>query len=628
MCSCFLCNKIAAQCITPISVFPFSEGFETSDGNWTIGGSASSWAWGSPAKPVINTAGGGSKCWTTGSLNNGFYNSGESSWLQSPCFDFTNLAFPYISVKIWWETERGFDGSNLQFSTDNGTTWTNIGTAAGIGTCLDLNWYNSQSVRFLGPFGSFPEGWSGSSQATSGSCIGGGGSGGWVTAKHILNGLGGKPAVILRFTFGAGTQCNNYDGFAIDDVLITNAPPNNGTIEQSCVENNTVDFQFNANLCPATYNWDFADVASGPNNISTSPNPRHVFSAPGTYRVSLTVGGSGNGNFTTTSDVTILGATVQIVTPIYCGGAVMGSISVKAIGSSGPFSYFWNTSPSQTNDTAINLAPGTYIVDVSSPGACPINKSIELKTPLFSITDTVQQPGCLYSKGKIILQVQEGLPPYSYTWSPTISTDSFALTLDPGNYTVTVIDSRNCIETRNYTIITFPKPVVRFSNIVQANCNGLLFGSAIAIVQNGTPPFLYQWNTTPPQTNDTVFNLNPGNYSVIIKDANGCEAKDSITIGLGGVCNDVYFPNAFSPDGNASNETFGPQGNVIEISNYLMTIYNRYGQPVFSSSNPLLKWDGNLKGTKQATGTYVWLANYLYKKTIRRSQKGTIILLR
>jgi hypothetical protein len=106
--------QLPAQCGALISTFPYNENFEISQGGWVAGGNASDWAWGTPTKTVINGAGTGTRCWIVGGLTTAFYNLGQRSFVESPCFDFTNLPYPYIHFKIWWETERRFDGSNLQ----------------------------------------------------------------------------------------------------------------------------------------------------------------------------------------------------------------------------------------------------------------------------------------------------------------------------------------------------------------------------------------------------------------------------------------------------------------------------------------------------------------------------------
>jgi gliding motility-associated-like protein len=626
--SSFLPVAATAQCSLPISSFPYMEDFESNDGNWSINGFLPDWAWGAPSKPVISAAGGGNNCWVTGGLTGSFYNNGEASWLQSPCFDFSTLQSPYIKFKVFWETEGGFDGANLQYSLDNGASWLNVGSVSSASTCLNNNWYNTGTVSFLSAFTNVRGGWSGNIQNSGGSCRGGGGSNGWVVADQLIKELAGQSSVIFRFTFAAGTQCNNFDGFAIDDFFIDETPSNNGTISFNCVNSITVNFGFVTDLCPNTFSWDFNDIASAQNNISTSPDPTHTFSAPGIYNVSLTVSNDGNAPFTTSQTVTILGLGTQIVTPISCNGGATGTIKATVTGSSGPFAYSWNTIPVQTTNTAVNLLPGVYNVEVNAPDACPISAITELANPVISVEASVQQPGCLFEKGSIKINVAGGSPPYIFSWVPAVSTGSVAENLDPKNYSVTISDGRPCTQELKFTIATLPRPSLNIVPISNADCNGIKFGSAAAVVTGGTSPYTFLWDTNPAQITDTAINLQKGEHTLTITDANGCTDTKTVTVGIGGICDDIYFPNAIAPDGTGSNFSFGPLGNVVEISNYYMAVYNRYGQMIFSSSNPVSRWNGTIRGGKTNAGVYVWYSTFMYKKLFRKSLKGTITVIR
>ena len=201
--ACLFCTsqKATAQCATPINIFPYTEGFETTNGNWTPGGTASDWAWGTPAKSVITGAASGANCWIVGGLTGNVYNNGERSWLQSPCFDFTTLQYPYIAFSVFWEMERKFDGAGFQYSTDLGITWVNVGSVSEPANCLNSNWFNFSPITNMNGLATVRDGWSGNIQSTSGSCLGGGGSCHWVHANHRVPGLAGVPNVHLRFVF-------------------------------------------------------------------------------------------------------------------------------------------------------------------------------------------------------------------------------------------------------------------------------------------------------------------------------------------------------------------------------------------------------------------------------------------
>lgn len=628
---CMICfwQTGTAQCGTPIAVFPYTEGFEASNGGWTTGGTASDWAWGTPSKPVITGAANGSKCWIVGGLTGSGYNDGEASWLQSPCFDFSGLQYPYISFNIFWETEQRFDGGGFQYSTNLGASWTNLGSVAP-SNCLTKNWFNYSPIQYIGPLTSVRDGWSGNIQPTGGSCLGGNGSGGWVNATHAMPNLSGEPNVIFRFIFGAGTQCNAYDGFAVDDIEIMNAPPNNASFTWSCVNSNTLSFTNTSALCPAT-TWDFGDPASGPNNSSTAANPTHSFSAPGTYIVTLTATGPVNAPSTTTQTVHVLGLTTTVISGNNCFGDNSGSASVLVIPAvAGPFFYSWNSNPVQTTPVATGLAGGTYTVTVNALNSCTSTATVTIvEPPALSHTVNIVQPGCAVTTGTATITETGGTAPYTYSWSPSGGTGSTATGLAPGSYSVTVTDSKGCTEIIPITITTATSPVVTIVNKKDVSCFGLSDGSATALASAGSPPFNYSWNTVPAQNSATASNLPTGNYMVTVTDNNGCitTASVQITQPVSGFCGEVYFPNAFTPNGDALNPGFGPLGNIAAVSEYLLLVYNRYGELVFYSRNPSRKWDGSYKG-KQNTGTYIWAVTYTYKGQFKRAEQGAVTIIR
>lgn len=616
-------NATKAQCI---STFPYIEDFEVNDGNWSINGSQPDWAWGTPSKAVINKAGGGNNCWITGGLSGSFYNNGEASWLQSPCFDFSTLQQPYLKFKVFWETEGDFDGANLQYSIDEGISWENVGSVSTPTTCLNTNWYNTASVSFLSAFTSVRGGWSGNIQSSTGGCRGGGGSGDWVVADQLMKELAAQKSVIFRFTFAAGTQCNNFDGFAIDDIFIGEAPLNSGTIYNDCIDSNTVSFRFLTEQCPNMYSWNFNDAASGAENFSDLQNPTHIFSAPGIYNISVTVSSDGKSNFTDTKTILILGLKTQVVVPINCNGDSKGSVKVVVSGSPGPFDFEWNTEPPQTADVATGLNAGTYNVNVAVANGCPVSSSIILDNPIIKVDSILEQPGCKLEKGKISLEVTGGIPPYSYSWMPMVSAGFSAENLNPGFYTVTISDSRPCSLQYNFIIATLSKPLLTITKIEDANCDGTKKGTATATVLDGSPPYIYSWNNLPGQISETATNLLPGEYFANVTDANGCTVTKSVKIDVGGICNDIYFPNAIVP-GSDKNNSFGPLGNVLEMSNYSLSIFNRFGERVFNTNNALIRWNAFYKGNKASAGVYVWYSTYIYKKKLRKSRHGTVMII-
>lgn len=83
---------------------------------------------------------------------------------------------------------------------------------------------------------------------------------------------------------------------------------------------------------------------------------------------------------------------------------------------------------------------------------------------------------------------------------------------------------------------------------------------------------------------------------------NGCMAMDSVLLKPPA---HVYFPNAFSPDGDGTNDEFGPVGHYID--EFEMTVFDRWGTEVFSTNSMDDLWTGTINGGSIAnTGVYVY----------------------
>jgi gliding motility-associated-like protein len=478
----FTLTRAHSQCGSFITSYPYSEGFESHPA-WTSGGTNSDWAWGTPAHPTISTAGGGTKAWCVGGLTGSFYNYSQLSYLQSPCFDFTSLDAPWISFKIFWENEWKWDGLVLQYSLNSGATWTNVGAYNDPEDCFNENWYNYNSISWL-TSASPKHGWTGRIGATSGSCQGGNGSGTWLTAKHCLNALANKPNVMFRFLFGSGSTCNSYDGIAIDDILIQNAPSSIAEFTYNCSGTN-VDFVNTSTLCPTGYQWDFGDPASGSANTSTLANPSHAFSGPGTYTVKLVAENSCGATDEYTLPVTVYEIDVNATDPT-CFGLSNGSATAAISGLSG-VTYTWNTSPVQTGPSAVNLAAGTYTVDGSDGVSCILSSSFTLVSPTAIALSTSSDSTCFSScQGTVSATAMGGTPPYSYSWSSLGTGSSFVNSVCEGTYTLTLTDHNGCIQTATINVGAFPLP--------NLTCNNLMLCTGSAGYLNASGADFYAWS--------------------------------------------------------------------------------------------------------------------------------------
>lgn len=147
--------------------------------------------------------------------------------------------------------------------------------------------------------------------------------------------------------------------------------------------------------------------------------------------------------------------------------------------------------------------------------------------PRLRIAATVSDVACHGdSSGNILASGINGTPPYAYFWS-TGDTTALLGNVPPGSYTVTVIDSNECISQNTYTIQE--PPVLQLTtHTTHVSCFGNANGSAQATVTGGTPPYSYLWSNG--GTTASITNLSPANYLLILRDANTCTKIDSFQI--------------------------------------------------------------------------------------------------
>lgn len=614
----FFSTHVYAQCSAIINNYPYNEDFESSGGGWKSGGISADWAWGKPSKPVINKAFSGQNCWVTGGLTGSGYADNESSWVESPCFDFTSLKNPYISFAVFWETELKYDGAAIQYSTDGGSIWQNLFDANTQSNCYNSAWYNYSSVVFLSSLGA-SDGWSGNIQTSSGgNCQTGNGSGQWYTKQHTLPFLAGKQSVKFRFVFASGNICNNYDGFAFDHIYIGEAPTLVADFRYTCSGNKTIYFENNSQDCSTSFLWNFGDVASGNANTSTDENATHTFTSAGTYTVTFTISGAGLNSSTITKQVAVLDASIELLSALKCNGDNNASAVVNATGGKGNYVYTWSTNPVQHGDTAVNLSAGIYSIAVNEESACSITQQIIIAEPSkLQATAQTKDAICTTNNGEATVFVTGGVPPYSYRWNNVSSNSFVASNLAPGNYAVDITDVNNCKFSATDIFIKSINPLKISLGIDTTICPG----NSFTLTPGEFNSYLWQNNSTA-----SSFTVASGNtYWVKVTDNLGCIASDTIKVVED--CGEIYFPSAFTPNNDGRNDYFGPLGNLSAISNYHLTIYNRWGQLVFQSTDPYKKWNGNFKRDEATMNTFVWMATFTFHEK-KISKKGTLMVIR
>ncbi|MBK6398189.1 MAG: gliding motility-associated C-terminal domain-containing protein [Bacteroidetes bacterium] len=265
-------------------------------------------------------------------------------------------------------------------------------------------------------------------------------------------------------------------------------------------------------VAPYYYQWSPSGGTSAiANNLSA-----------GTYSVRVT---DANG-CTTTVPVSISQPSDLAVVPSITMGTCAssnGSASVSVSGGTSPYSYSWSNGVNGTN-TISSLSAGVYRVVVNDMNGCTISSSINVENSggMSATVSALAMPNCFgEANATATVAVSGGTGPFSFAWSPGVSTSSTATGLTNGHYDVTVTDANNCIAITNVVVNQPPQILVSTSATQPAVCYGSNTGQAVVTVNGGIPPYSYQW-LGQSDTDDVLQNVSAGIYSAIVTDAHGC----------------------------------------------------------------------------------------------------------
>ena len=203
----------------------------------------------------------------------------------------------------------------------------------------------------------------------------------------------------------------------------------------------------------------------------------------------------------------------------------------------GVFSFQAEPGDGATIDAATgalsNLVAGnTYIIEYTSPdGECQNTGSATVEpgeNPI--VTADITNALCNDPIGAISLTVTGGTEPYVFEWSTGAATQDIS-GLEAGTYEVTVTGADACKAEESFTIVNDNEPELSF-DVTNATCNIPTGSITVSVVAGtGAPEFSFQWEASAGNsTNQTVSNLAPGAYSVVVTDDAGCEIAGSASI--------------------------------------------------------------------------------------------------
>ncbi len=260
------------------------------------------------------------------------------------------------------------------------------------------------------------------------------------------------PQPTANFEYNAGGLSSDDDGMTSTCIVNTVNMENFSTIPGGGPIDN--------------YNWNFGDGTG-----STAINPSHTYTSTGTFTITLTVSTDDGCTSTFTKDILIYSEPVLdiIFNNPLCFGFSDGSVTAFVAGGSGTFEIeILNADGDQENppgsNTANALPAGVYTINVTDASGCSATQTVTLVNPpeLEVVSSQVVDPLCFGGTGYIVIDSVVGEDinnPIQYYWTPNpyvppmegFGVDSIDM-LEPGTYTLTILDNNGCSNITTFTI--------------------------------------------------------------------------------------------------------------------------------------------------------------------------------
>ncbi len=276
---------------------------------------------------------------------------------------------------------------------------------------------------------------------------------------------------------------------------------------------------------PYTYLWTGGATSDTANNLSAGLNTVTVTDANGcTATASTTLGNGASISVATTSTNSLC---------FVCTGTATATVS----GGTAPYQYAWSTSTivntNSTSNQQSSLCSGPYAVTVTDANGCSATNSTnvsDLFAPNFTVSTT--NPSCFGSTDGQIIASYFCFTCEDFRWYDGLDTTNLIGTGDTlsgvgaGTYLGRLTTGFGC-NRFDTIILTEPAQILLSMDSSDAGCTSAT-GQASVSASGGTSPFTYLWSTG--STNDTIFNVAAGAYTVTVTDGNGC--SDSATVNV------------------------------------------------------------------------------------------------
>lgn len=183
---------------------------------------------------------------------------------------------------------------------------------------------------------------------------------------------------------------------------------------------------------------------------------------------------------------------------------------------------------------------------------------------------------------------------YYYEWSTGENTTEIEVNV-PGVYTVRISNTNGCFKDRTITVLPSNIATIAEVEVIDASQNNSI---SVFVIGEGDYEYALDDINGPYQDSNTFNNVQPGLYTVFVRDKNNCGITEDLVSVIG-------FPKFFTPNNDDANDFWQVYGITEQFqANSTIYIFDRYGK-LLKELDPLSPgWDGNYNGEKMPTSDY------------------------
>ncbi|MBL7747998.1 MAG: hypothetical protein JNM19_11255, partial [Chitinophagaceae bacterium] len=252
--------------------------------------------------------------------------------------------------------------------------------------------------------------------------------------------------------------------------------------------------------------------------------------APGNYVVYVRDAGGCITTFPVAVFATAGPAITAIATQTACN-VNNGTITATGTGGTPPLQYSIDGTNYFASNVFTGLSTGIYTVYVKDVNGCFRTTTVTITNVAgLTLAGSSLSSTCSGSTGTITATASGGVAPLQYSIDGvTYQAGNIFSGVAPGVYTLYVKDANGCIVTKPVTVTTTAGPALTITVIQQGTCGGSN-GAIRANGSGGTAPLTYSLDGGAFQSIPVFINLAAGLHTVVVKDATGCTATQTVTI--------------------------------------------------------------------------------------------------